>query len=43
MMLRGRDKVGINLTAPSDLREIYLACVARGEKLPCSFAVGGWH
>lgn len=40
MMLRGRDKAGINLTAPSDLRLIYLACVERGERLPCSFAVG---
>ena len=40
MMLRGRDKVGINLTAPSDLREIYLGCVERKEKLPISFAVG---
>jgi 2,5-furandicarboxylate decarboxylase 1 len=40
MMLRGKNKVGINLTAPSDLREIYLGCVARKEKLPISFAVG---
>lgn len=40
LMLRGRDKAGINLTAPSDLRNIYLGCVARGEKLPCSFVVG---
>ena len=40
LMLRGRDKAGINLTAPSDLRQIYLGCVARGEKLPCSFVVG---
>ena len=40
MMLRGKTKVGINLTAPSDLREIYLGCVERKEKLPISFAVG---
>ena len=40
MMLRGRNKVGINLTAPSDLREIYLGCVERKQKLPISFAVG---
>ncbi len=40
LMLRGKDKCGINLTAPSDLRQIYLGCVERGERLPCSFAVG---
>jgi UbiD family decarboxylase len=38
-MLRGKNKLGFNLTAPSDLREIYRACVARGEKLPMSFTV----
>ena len=41
LMLRGRDKTGVNLTAPgSDLRQIYLGCVERGERLPCSFALG---
>lgn len=40
LMLRGKDKAGINLTAPSDLRQIYLGCVERGERLPCSFAIG---
>ena len=40
LMLRGRQVMSFNLTAPSDLREIYLKCVERGEKLPVSFAVG---
>ena len=40
LMLRGRQKAGFNLTAPSDLRQIYLGCVERGEKLECSFTVG---
>jgi 2,5-furandicarboxylate decarboxylase 1 len=40
LMLRGKDKAGFNLTAPSDLRQIYLACVARGEKLQASFTIG---
>jgi UbiD family decarboxylase len=40
LMLRGKDKAGFNLTAPSDLREIYLGCVARGEKLQASFTIG---
>jgi UbiD family decarboxylase len=40
LMLRGKDKCGFNLTAPSDLKQIYLGCVARGEKLPASFTIG---
>jgi UbiD family decarboxylase len=40
LMLRGKDKCGFNLTAPSDLKQIYLGCVARGEKLPMSFTIG---
>ena len=41
LMLRGKDKAGINLTDPSsDLRRIYLGCVERGERVPCSFAIG---
>ncbi len=40
LMLRGRREAGVNLTAPSDLREIYLKCVERGERLPLSFTVG---
>lgn len=40
LMLRGKNKCGVNVTAPSDLREIYLGCVKRGERLPISFTVG---
>ncbi|MDA0652799.1 MAG: UbiD family decarboxylase, partial [Proteobacteria bacterium] len=40
LMLRGRRETGIDLVAPSDLREIYLKSVARGEKLPIAFTVG---
>src|SRR5215469_6101282 len=40
LMLRGKDKCGFNLTAPSDLKQIYLGCVARGEKLQASFTIG---
>jgi 2,5-furandicarboxylate decarboxylase 1 len=40
LMLRGRQEAGIDLVAPSDLREIYLRSAARGEPLPVSFAVG---
>jgi 2,5-furandicarboxylate decarboxylase 1 len=40
-MVRGRDTTGIDLVAPSDLRNIYLATIARGEKLPMSVVVGG--
>ena len=40
LMLRGKDKCGFNLTAPSDLKQVYLGCVARGEKLPASFTIG---
>ena len=29
-----------NLSQPSDLKRVYLACVERGEKLPASFAIG---
>ena len=31
---------GIDLNAPSDLRALYQAAVARGERLPVAFAVG---
>ena len=31
---------GTNVTAPSDLKRIYTACVARGEKLPITFTSG---
>jgi 2,5-furandicarboxylate decarboxylase 1 len=41
LMLRGRATTGIDLVAPSDLRAIYLATLARGERLPLSVVVGG--
>jgi UbiD family decarboxylase len=41
LSLRNRRECGTNVTAPSDLRGIYRGCVARGERLPINFAVGG--
>jgi 2,5-furandicarboxylate decarboxylase 1 len=41
LSLRNRHETGTNITAPSDLKRIYQACVARGEKLPVTFTVGG--
>ena len=40
LMLRGKTTLRTNLTAPSDLRACYKACVERKEKLPISFAIG---
>lgn len=40
LMLRGRNRCGVNVTAPSDLRAMYLGCVERGERLPISFTIG---
>ena len=40
LMLRGRHETGIDLVAVSDLRNIYQAAVARGERLPLSIVVG---
>jgi 2,5-furandicarboxylate decarboxylase 1 len=40
LMLRGRQETGIDLHTPSDLKAIYEAAVARGERLPVSFVVG---
>ncbi|HTH98795.1 MAG TPA: UbiD family decarboxylase [Stellaceae bacterium] len=40
LMLRGRQEAGVDLMSPSDLRMIYQASVARGERLPVSFVVG---
>ncbi|HTV89796.1 MAG TPA: UbiD family decarboxylase [Stellaceae bacterium] len=40
LSLRNRCECGTNVTAPSDLKRIYHACVARGEKLPIAFTVG---
>src|SRR5262249_20064418 len=37
----GRAATGIDLVAPSDLRNIYQAAIARGERLPLSVVVGG--
>src|ERR1700689_2095166 len=40
LSLRNRTEAGTNVTAPSDLKRIYTAAVARGEKLPVTFTVG---
>jgi len=40
LSLRNRDTAGTNVTAPSDLKRIYQACVKRGEKLPITFTIG---
>jgi UbiD family decarboxylase len=40
-MLRSRATTGIDLVAPSDLRNIYLAALSRGERLPLAVVVGG--
>jgi UbiD family decarboxylase len=40
LMLRGRHKMRSNLTAPSDLKRIYLRCLERGERLNVSFVIG---
>jgi UbiD family decarboxylase len=40
LMLRGRQEAGIDLVSPSDLRVIYEASAARGERLPISFVIG---
>jgi UbiD family decarboxylase len=40
LSLRNRYECGTNITAPSDLKRIYHACVARGERLPVTFTVG---
>src|SRR5262249_48450617 len=40
LMLRSRDTMRSNLTDASDLKNIYLGCLKRGEKLPVSFAIG---
>ncbi len=41
LSLRNRNETGTNITAPSDLKRIYQASVARGERLPVTFTVGG--
>src|SRR5947209_76283 len=40
LSLRNRYEAGTNVTAPSDLKRIYQACVSRGERLPVTFTVG---
>jgi 2,5-furandicarboxylate decarboxylase 1 len=40
LMLRSKNTMRTNLTAPSDLRACYKACVERKQKLPISFVIG---
>jgi 2,5-furandicarboxylate decarboxylase 1 len=40
LSLRNRYEAGTNVTAPSDLKRVYQACIARGERLPITFTVG---
>ena len=40
LMLRNRTSCHTNLTNNSDLKTMYLAALARGEKLPLSFVIG---
>ena len=40
LSLRNRYEAGTNVTAPSDLKRIYTAAVARGEKLPVTLTCG---
>src|SRR5690348_14844879 len=40
LSLRNRYETGTNVTAPSDLKRMYQACVERGERLPVTFTVG---
>lgn len=40
LMLRNKNTLRTNLTAPSDLQTAYRACIKRDERLPVSFAIG---
>jgi 2,5-furandicarboxylate decarboxylase 1 len=40
LMLRGPRQAGVDLVSPSDLRAIYEASAAAGQKLPVAFVVG---
>jgi UbiD family decarboxylase len=40
LMLRGPNETGVDLVAPSDLRAVYEAALARGERLAVSFVIG---
>src|SRR5262249_48183554 len=41
LSLRNRTQCGTNVTSPSDLKRIYTSSVARGERLPVTFTIGG--
>ena len=40
LALRNRTQCGTNITAPSDLKRIYMACAQRRERLPITFTLG---
>ena len=40
LMLRGPRTAGVDLIAPSDLRVMYMAASARGERVPVAYVVG---
>jgi UbiD family decarboxylase len=40
LLLRGKAETGVDLNAPTDLRQIYIATQAKGNKLPVAFVVG---
>jgi UbiD family decarboxylase len=40
LSLRNRRELGINVTAPSDLKRIYTRAARRGQRLPLSLAIG---
>ena len=40
LMYRDKTTLRANLSQPSDLKKMYLACVDRGERLAASFAIG---
>src|SRR5215470_2745449 len=40
LSLRNRYEAGTNVTAPSDLKRIYTACIGRRQRLPITFTIG---
>jgi 2,5-furandicarboxylate decarboxylase 1 len=40
LALRNRTQCGTNITAPSDLKRIFMGCAQRRERLPISFTIG---
>jgi 2,5-furandicarboxylate decarboxylase 1 len=40
LSLRNRYEAGTNVTAPSDLKRIYTACINRRQRLPITFTIG---